>query len=212
MDKRKRRIIGVVAVISVLCFFLGITVLAQQSSLSLMGDWGDVLKNSAIGGEEEIYAIGTSGTISNREVKQAADFCKLTGMTEEEAREQAVQYVMEREALYQEAIKNGYGVTDEQVWEYLEEMKQILHNADNSDDVQTVISRFDSEEDYWDFEFTVYQKNLPIQNYVHDMEQQFVQENSYSGGSSESYDEAWQEYFARVKETLVEKENFKIVE
>ncbi len=54
--------------------------------------------------------------------------------------------------------QNGYSVTDEQVQAYIEDMKLQLESVDNSEDIQDVIDQFDSEDDYWAYEFTVYQK------------------------------------------------------
>lgn len=109
----------------------------------------------------------------------------------------------QREALYQAAIENGYSVTDEEVWNYLEELKDTIHNAGNKEDIIAIIRQFETENDYWNFEFSVYQKNLPIQKYVHDLEESFMQS---SMGEKE-----WDQYFEEMKEELVLKENYQII-
>lgn len=70
-------------------------------------------------------------------------------MSEEEAKSKAVEYVMEREALYQEALRNGYTVTEQEVLDFLEEQKEFIQMADNKEEVMAVINQFDSEEEYW---------------------------------------------------------------
>lgn len=42
-----------------------------------------------------------------------------------------------------------------------------------------------TEEDYWNYEFSVYEKNLPIQNYVADLECSYAQEEHLVQGSEE---------------------------
>ena len=56
-------------------------------------------------------------------------------------------------------------MTDSEVEAYLEELKQTLYHADNSEDAMAVMEQFDSEEDYWKYEFEVYKKDLPIIKY-----------------------------------------------
>ena len=68
-------------------------------------------------------------------------------MSAEEARKQAILYVEEREALYQQAIEAGYTVTDKEVYDYLEELKQFINQSENKEDAMAIIEQFDSEEE-----------------------------------------------------------------
>ena len=70
------------------------------------------------------------------------------------------------------------------------------------------MSVFDSEDDYWAFEFTVYQKNLPIQNYVKTLETQYREKQN----NSESAEQTWEDYFEQYKEKLIENRPYEIVE
>lgn len=74
--------------------------------------------------------------------------------------------------MYVEALRCGYDVTDQEIWEYLNESKQTMEKAENRAEVDALISSFGTPEEYWQYEFAVYEKNLPIQNYVEDMEAQ----------------------------------------
>ena len=109
-------------------------------------------------------------------------------------------------ALYAAAVKNGYSVTDEQVQAYIEDMKLQLESVDNSEDIQDVIDQFDSEDDYWAYEFTVYQKQLPIQNYVSALNDEYNEKAVDS--SSEEAQEEWDTYFENLKDKLVKEQNF----
>ena len=104
----------------ILLFMAGVQTFAEPSYTSKFSDWGNLLKQYAnVEDEEEtIYARGKNGVITNKEVEQAIAFYDTFGMSAEEARKQAILYVEEREALYQQAIEAGYTVTDKEVYDY----------------------------------------------------------------------------------------------
>lgn len=49
------------------------------------------------------------------------------------------------------AIKAGFDVTDEEVDNYITDLKKMSDEAENADDVKKVIAQFDSEDEYWAF-------------------------------------------------------------
>lgn len=57
------------------------------------------------------------------------------------------------------------------------------------------------------FVFLVYQKNLPVQKYVQHKCQEFMMATSL-----EASDETWGKHFEQLKEELVKKENFQIIQ
>ena len=200
----KIKIISNVCIVLVLITILSISSYATSSSSVIMSDWGKTLaENSKDMQSEDIYAVGKNAIVTNKDVDQAVEFYMLSGMDEQNAKEEAVKYTFQREALYQAAIENGYSVTDEEVWEYLEELKDTINHADNKEDAIAIMSQFETENDYWNFEFSVYQKNLPIQRYVHDLEESFMQ--------SSVEENEWDQYFEQMKENLVLKENYQII-
>lgn len=159
----------------ILLFMAGVQTFAEPSYTSKFSDWGNLLKQyvNDENGNEMIYARGKNGVITNKEVEQAMMFYTTFGMNQEDARKQAVLYVEEREALYQQAIEAGYTVTDQEVYDYLEKLKVFIEQSDNKEDAMAIIEQFDSEEDYWNYEFEVYKKDLPIQKYMAAKEKEF---------------------------------------
>ena len=210
--KNKAKIISSISIVLILALILGISAMADSPTFRFMTGWGNTLsEHSAAVQDKDVYAVGRNTVITNTDIEQATEFYLLSGMDETAARAAAFDYVTQRETLYQSAIKNGYSVTDEEVWTYLEELKLPIADADNKDDVMAVMSQFDSEEAYWDFEFTVYRKNIPIQNYVHDIEQAFMQTSVYSDEQAGEREEAWQEYFEQMKDNLVSQEAYELI-
>lgn len=200
----KIKIISNVCIVLVLITVLSMSSYATSSSSVTMSDWGETLaEKSKDMQSEDIYAVGKNAIVTNKDVDQAVEFYILSGLDEQNAKEEAVKYTFQREALYQAAIENGYSVTDEEVWEYLEELKDTINHADNKEDIITIMSQFETENDYWNFEFSVYQKNLPIQRYVHDLEESFMQ--------SSIKENEWDQYFEQMKENLVLKESYQII-
>ena len=131
---------------------------------------------------------------------------KLKSEDDGQAAKDADNEIKQYNALYAAAVKNGYSVTDEQVQAYIEDMKLQLESVDNSEDIQDVIDQFDSEDDYWAYEFTVYQKQLPIQNYVSALNDEYNEKAVDS--SSEEAQEEWDTYFENLKDKLVKEQNF----
>ena len=191
---------------------LSVSAFADSQTSGFLKEWGKTLRANTTGiPDKDVYALGRNTVLTKKDIEQATQFYTLSGMDPQKAKETAVEYVAQREALYHTAIENGYAVTDEEVWDYLEELKATIQNADNREDALAVIDQFDTEEDYWNYEFTVYQKNLPIQNYVKDLEQNFMQSSTYSNAPADQTEEAWQEYFNQLKDSYVLEEDYEVV-
>jgi hypothetical protein len=214
LSKKIKVIISSVTLL-VLVFILAIPVLAQSKTDSFMSAWGNILKGYAKNDkiqEQGIYAKGVSATITEEEVQQATDFYLLSGdISKQEAREKAISYSEEREALYEVAILNGYSVTDDEIWSYLKELKEIINTADNKDDLYAIMNSFDSEQEYWDYQFEVYQKNLPIQKYVEDLKAQYESQTGKIRGTLEFMND-FNSYYEKYKQNLVKKENYQLAE
>jgi len=188
---------------------------ADETASTKLSVWGDYLSKLFTSeksdvSKNDIVLMGNTGSVTKYDIAIAKQFIIVrdqdTSAAETSAAEtEAIQYMEKREALYQAAIKNGFTVTDEEIKSYLDELKKTLEQADNKDDVLAIISKFDSEEAYWAFEYTVYQKDLPIQKYVASLEQEYFK------GNTTSSDADWVNYFEKLKTQLAEDENFQYV-
>lgn len=205
--KRKKTIISAILVSLIVT---GIGVISYSSNSGLMSEFGRYMKEHHNDSDER-YAEGNQAIVLKKDIQQAKQFYLLAGIGEEEANKQAIDYVFQREALYQNAIENGYEASDQEVKEYLKELREFVNSADNREDYLDAMHQFESEEAYWEFQFEIYKKDLPIQNYVRDLEQQFAEKNNFSDENGLSEDE-WINYFEDFKKNLVEKEQFRIIE
>lgn len=213
MKKKKNYLIFSIIVICLLTIF-SISLLAQSSGITVIQAWGRILKansDSVTDSTGAVFAQGNHSVVLEKDVNQAAQMYKLAGMNEEEARKAAEEYMLEYEAMYTKAINAGFQVTDEEVHAYLNDLKEFLKEANNQDEIQAIISEFDTEEDYWNYQFEVYKKSLPIQKYNAYLEKSFMNSQSSKGNmSTEDLAEAWAKHFSEIKADAVEDENYSI--
>ena len=204
--------IGISVIVVMLSAGIAIPVFAGSQYSELFKNWGQKLKEYADKENTETEQLQPQNMIilSEEDIQLATSFYELQGYDEASARTEAETYLLEREVLYQEAIKNGYTVTDEEVWTYLDELKKIIDSAENKEDAYAIMSAFDSEDEYWAYEFKVYQKNLPIQNYVKSLETQFYEEYSNSE-KTKGIEQTWEEYFENYKQELVQQKQYEVV-
>lgn len=203
-----KRIWSCVFVIGILCV-ITLPAALNNTENSVMHAWGNVQKQQLkenTNRSEMIVLRGKTAVITESELQQAIEFYKLTGMSDKESEETAVLYLKKREALYREAVKNGFTVTDQEVRDYLEELKRTLYESDNKEDVFAVIEGFGSEEEYWNYEFSVYRKNLPIQKYVENLQKKLTMQKG-----RQISQEDWIEYYEQLKNALVEQQNYQEV-
>jgi hypothetical protein len=113
----------------------------------------------------------SQGDISKEEMEYTTYSYMQQGYDEEEAKSKAKEYLMKREELYQKAVDAGYSVTDEEVEEYLDSLKELIYSSEDGEEQLAIsMNYFEDEDEYWDYEFLVYQKNLVIQKYNKDMD------------------------------------------
>lgn len=156
---------------------------------------------------EDIYMIGNEIVVTDDEIEQAKKYYELSGCSKNKAEEMAIDYMGQYNALYVEAIKKGYSVTKEDIYEYLSSLKQFLGDAENKEDVQSLINEYGSEEEYWAYEYKVYQKSLPIQNYVANLESEFATQYNLEQGTEE-FQQKWLDYFELYKKELMKKQEY----
>jgi hypothetical protein len=154
--------------------------------------------------EDEIYEIGDNIIISNDEVSQYEKFFSLNG--DDNAQESAEEYARERNALYVAALENGFEVTEQEIFDYLDKLKEEIKSTLTAEEYRNLYTSYGTEEEYWDYEFEVYKINLPIQNYVSSLENQYKE--AYSATDSIVLEQMWTEEYENIKKTLVDEQNF----
>ena len=175
--------------------------------------YGRNLKKDYDSDEMSVYFNGKTAVITKKDLEMSIDNLVLSGLKEENAIKEAVKLTMEREALYEEAVTEGFNVTDGEIKDYFEELKGTMDKADNKAQVDAIIKGFGSEEKYWDFEFGIYKKDLPIIKYQKALEAQYNDKDIKLRLDTikPTYKEGFGGFLEQYKEALVKDQNFRLV-
>ena len=175
MMKHKILILCSVVVVFTICIVFGYSSMADSRFPGKL--WGAKLNEFSKNNEEIPYAIGNSATITKAQMEIAEYFYSLKGLDEEKARLAAYEDLKKQEALYQKACQLGYSVTDAEIQKQIAEYKNVAKTAENRDEILQVISQFDSEEAFWEYEARVFGREMISQKYVADLEKKFAESN-----------------------------------
>lgn len=216
MKKRKSQVVVALVFLVLSLGFVFIYATKKSPDIEKMKKVGQLFNSRSDETDGSIYARGKSGgVITNDEIEEATEFYVLAGHNRAEAKEQAIKYMLKRDATYQKAISEGYTVTDDEIYAYLDELKTTIKGAANSDEAQALIDQFDSEEEYWQHEFGVYKVNLPIEKYLESVKKEYIDDNSsmqFSEQGTTGTMEGYNAYIEELQEKLVEQEQYEIME
>lgn len=160
---------------------------------------------------DEVSEAGKDILITDSELNQMSDFYVLQGKNRQEADKTAKEYAREYNALYVEAVKNGFDATTEEVKTYVDKLKAELNKPENREQLDSVIKGFGSEDEYWDYEYMVYQKQLPIQKYVKSLEKKYNKAHQ-DEFTDKQLAEGWNTELDSIKKKLVKEQQFKEVQ
>lgn len=224
----RKKFFSVLSVCLLLCL-LGIPAYADcNNDISDVDKWGNTIQGYAdaiVSHDESIEESlrmpeGKEIVLPQIEIDMAKDFYISSGYEEKKAEKLAVQYVKEINVLYQEAIANGFTVSDQEIQEQLEQLKNQYQTAENKEEIHAFIEKFENEQAYWDFQFEMYKKDLPIQKYNAARERAFIEEKQSSIEKKRAFaispeermkiQEEWENVFDEEKETSVKEYEYTI--
>ncbi len=227
MKNKKRQIASAILVLSFVCM-MSLSAIAGVSDSVKIESWGNAVQkyvDNPMGENDTVkQSLAPADNViilPQIEIDQAKDFYISAGYSDAEAQEAAIAYVKEINTLYQEAIKHGYAVTDDEISAHIEQMKVDFQTAENKDEIYDFINSFENEEAYWDFQFEMLKKDLPIQRYVADKENEYINRNTpnnlSAGANSVEYSdkvleiqEEWVEQFEVIKDDAENRYEYKI--
>lgn len=117
-----------IGILGILLLTMG-TQVALGANNSLMEKTGTIFHeySKSEKKDSEIFACGKNGAIVRvSDIKQGIEFYMASGISETEAKEKSVNFYLKREAMYQKAIQEGYDVTEQEISDYLEYLKEFL--------------------------------------------------------------------------------------
>lgn len=189
---RKKLIVG--GIVCVLC-------LGGVVASATMKEYVKVNENSLnqeekmmneLGKEEndpQINALSTDKVIDKEDIEKQVDIMKEFNpeINEEEYYEQLEQKEIERRSLYIGAVEAGVSVTDEEVQNVIDELKNNLSEDKEAYDqlMAYLAGRKITEEEYWQEIKPIYIRNLTIQKYLESMEEQALKDSQNSKKTEE---------------------------
>mgnify|MGYP000491074812 CR=1 FL=1 len=104
---------------------------------------------------------------------------------------------------------------DDEINDYLDDLKVTINDSINSEEAQALISQFGSEEGYWQHEFEVYKINLPIEKYLESLKQEYLKNSISTQSNNQEAEETienYNRYIEEVQSELVKQEQYEIFE
>ena len=145
----KKRIVSCMLILGVIWIMTVASTKAEISSFDKIENWGNSVQKYVVNpiGENSAVVESLKPVKDNKiilpeiEINQAKDFYIAAGYEEKGASDLAVKYVKDINTLYQEAIKNGYNVTDDEILAHIEQMKKEFEVAENKDEIDDFIDK-----------------------------------------------------------------------
>lgn len=153
----------------------------------------------------------------------------LTGeLTDDEAKEYELQYLIKREVLFNAAVKNGFLVNNNDITKYIQEQKDQISNAENHEDFTLYINAMNmTEDEYWKNQFESIKKDLTISDYLNSQKKEladkhnltfyetYVESEIYENGQQtysdfDKLEKLWTEYYQDLLNKLIDKENITV--
>lgn len=168
---------------------------------------GTVLENELKEPQNRIVAKGRDIEVSQREVTIR---CELSKYSENVvSKEEAVKELIEEKALYEEAVKHGFQISDAELDREMAELKEVVKKSENSEEIQEMISAFENEDIYWEY---VRERNLikgTILAYQQSLQEQYCDKDRVKLETA-AEEKEWEEYMDQVVERAVDKQEVEL--
>ena len=128
-----------------------------------------------------------------------------------DAEERAAQYLLKREALYHEALRQGYSATDEEAQEIVDSELETGKMSTNYDEFQAFLEEAElTDEAYWQAQHGLFKKELIISRYTEPIREAYAEEKGLQPADNEAW-EGWDEYLQKIADKLIKQDHVKKV-
>ncbi|MGI5960239.1 MAG: hypothetical protein ACOX60_12630 [Massiliimalia sp.] len=154
----------------------------------------------------QVYMQGDTITLYTKDVRQRAERYAL--FQKENPEEEAVRSLLSDLAFEKAALEAGYTVTDEELDQYLREMREGIEQAENYADYLTYIEGTGmNEDDYWASLAPSYKQQMLIGKYLNPLHEQFYQDHA----DEENLSQKWEQEKQKMAEKILKKDHVKKV-
>ena len=157
----------------------------------------------------DVYMRGDNIVIYKSEVDLIAGRWAVAGYKDGE--ERAVQYLLKREALYHEALRQGCTATDEEAQAIVDDQRESTKKADNYEDIKTFLETANmTDEEYWQSQKELFKKELIISRYTEPIRKAYAEKKGLQPADTEAW-EGWDEYLQKIADKLIKQDHVKKV-
>lgn len=159
---------------------------------------------------ENVYAVGKDIKIYTDDLQKIVNNYRIndSNFDEATATENALNYLVRRETLYQAAVDKGYSVTDKEAQDYVDKQIEASSNASNYGDFEAFLkSTGMTLEEYWQSQYDTLRKELVTSKYLEKLRTDFLMNIK-----SENPQAAWQEELDKMAKKLIDKQKVRVLE
>lgn len=157
----------------------------------------------------DVYMRGDNIVIYKSEVDLIAGRWAVSGYKDGE--ERAVQYLLKREALYHEALRQGCTATDEEAQDIVNSELENGKMSTNYDEFKAFLEAANmTDEEYWQSQKELFKKELIISRYTEPIRKAYAEKKGLQPAQNEAW-EGWDEYLQKIADKLIKQDHVKKV-
>jgi hypothetical protein len=203
MRKLKANKIIFVGMLVVFCLTIAYSLASANSGFG--ENIGNIFKKYTVNqntDEDTVIAKFGNLTITRNDIDYYKEFYSLNG--EEKTDDAIIDSILLKTLLYEEAKKTGMEVSDDDVKENMEKVRNsILNNEEAHIDFLNFIKASGmTEDEYWENSFFVYKRAYSISNYKKNYLKPMLREK-YKNLSNAEFEEAFNNYYKEYEDELL---------
>ena len=157
-----------------------------------------------------VFEIGKDVLVTKEEIETIKKYYRnMDHMDHDEKKmeKEALKSCEENNAIYAEAIKAGFDVTQKEVDEFIAKGKKISKMDSNKEEFKIIIRVFGKEKDYWKYETKQHKKWLPIMNYRKSLENK-LKEKYRTKYTIQEIEKMSDKKFAKMKKRAAQRQHY----
>lgn len=178
-------------------------------------------KNISTYSTAEYVAEGNNVVVKKSDLDYYVKRAMLLGETDvEKATEYELNYLVKRAVLYNQAVNKGYNASNREVNSYINEQIETFESVDDDTYSDYLEKMGMTSKQYWNSQFDSLKIDLSISDYLAVEKERLAKENnlnmenesnvvvvSESNDDYEKLDKLWNDYYERLVQSLINKEN-----
>lgn len=155
--------------------------------------------------ESELYIKGNNIRVYKKEVDKITK--RYTLMEKANPRNDAIERLLSKEALYLAAVKHGYGADDSEVRERIRSVKDWMCESENCDYYESFFACAElTMDEYWEMRYDDVMKEVVTEKYLAPLQETFL---SATGLGEKEAERLWQAEQRKIIQETIKEDNIK---